>query len=105
MNLIEDSGKVAHVEINGREWCISSQEYRIMTTKSFHFWPYNLKEINPQEHSCASCHYRPIDFSYDSQRTAPDREPGQPPHRCKTGAWSRAAPFYNNLVCKGGRWN
>lgn len=105
MRLIEDSGKVALVEINGLEWCLSSQEYRTMITKHFHFWPHHLKEINPQEHSCARCHYRPIDFSYDTQRTAPPREQGQTPHRCKSWSWSRSAPFYNNFECKVGRWN
>jgi len=40
--------------------------------RSFHRMPYEWKKENPQEHSCAVCYLRPIDFCIapDTHRTS-----------------------------------
>lgn len=108
MKLIEDSGKIALVEIDGTTWHMGSEEYRVMKDKPFHFWPYNLKRLNPQPRSCARCWNRPLDFSHTKERRAPPpnlNEWNVPIMRsCPGGSWSKASPFYNNLGCVRGRW-
>ena len=46
LTLLEDSGRLALVEIDGTVWYLSSEEYWAMVRKPFHFWPHNLKRIN-----------------------------------------------------------
>lgn len=132
MRLIEDSGRVALVDIDGREWCLASREYRTMITKRFHFWPYHLKEINPQPQSCARCILRPINFRKSKERTVTEPrwkyKEGTTDQQiygavlrdaveltsehdklknirpCHCSSWSRASPFYDNNSCQEGRW-
>lgn len=133
MKLIEDSGRLALVEIDGTDWHMSSEEYEIMLMRQFHCWPYNLKQINPQPRSCARCLNRPIDFCKSKERTV--KEPrwkykeGTTDQQiydailrdaveltsehdklknirpCPVFSWSRASPFYNVLHCEAGEWN
>lgn len=108
MNLIEDSGRIAVVEIDGYEWHMSSEEYHIMQRRQFHFWPYDLKRLNPQLHSCARCANRPLDFCHTKERKAPppNVDVWNIPHdrACHCFSWSRAAPFYDVSDCERGRW-
>lgn len=133
MKLIEDSGRLARVEIDGTVWYMSSEEYRTMARKPFHFWPYRLKKLNPQPRSCARCLNRPIDFCSSNKRPINEPQwmykPGVTQiqiydafmkdcltgtqdnedklkifRKCPNWSWSRAAPFYNNSECKAGEW-
>jgi len=68
MRLIEDSGRIAIVEIDVIRWHMSSEEYYKMAHWSFHMWPHNLKRLNPQPHSCARCIHRPFQFQDTKKR-------------------------------------
>lgn len=100
MKLMEDSGQVAFVLIDGVEWTLSSKEYRTMLYQSLHRWPFHLKRLNPGEHSCARCIHRPIDFMHSTARTNTNTHNGV----CRCGMWSRSAPFYDNFICEYGEW-
>ena len=99
MILIEDTGRIARVNIDGTEWYMSSEEYHIMKRRSFHFWPYNLKRLNPEPHSCARCLNRPIDFCTSDKRMIMHSL-----QKCPIWSWSQAAPFYDNSDCEAGEW-
>ncbi|HUX55904.1 MAG TPA: hypothetical protein VMV77_02945 [Bacteroidales bacterium] len=133
MKLIEDTGWIAIVEIDGTAWHMASEEYRAMKNKPFHMWPHNLKRINPQPHSCARCIHKPIDFCHDDRRTnttspwtwkkgistkemieahVTDLRTGnseatdklRTKRVCRCGMWSRASVFYDASDCTEGEW-
>ena len=101
MKLIRDSGPggIAHVEIDGVEWFMGSEEYNIMKNRRFFYWPYELKKINPMPHSCQRCKNRPVDFRTSNQRMfMPTVLP------CRMHEWTRSAPFFDNPDCLEGDW-
>ena len=133
MKLLELTPRLAVVELNGNEMYFTYEEYRIMRTQKFSAWPYHLKLINPQEHSCARCKNRPFDFCHSNRRqqTGPawwwrdditvedmhaaakkDNSVGtmhctnrlREYRPCPMGQWSRASPFFENNICKKGEW-
>jgi len=100
MKLLEDSGRLALVEIDSIVWHMASEEYHAMRDKPFHFWPHNLKRINPQPHSCSRCIHRPFQFQDTKRRTC---IPTIPP--CPSWGCTRAAPYYDNSDCPAGEWS
>lgn len=118
---------------DGKEYFLTMKELKTVKTKPFHFWPYELKRLLPQIHSCARCLNRPVDFSCSKKRMcmAPpwvwkdnvtdqevfdaqvqDEQVGIRANvdalkvfrKCHNFSWSRAAPFYSNINCKSGKW-
>ena len=98
MKFIEDTGRLAIVEIDGVYWYMTSEELHKMAFWAFRSWPHNLKRINPQPHSCARCIHRPFQFQDTKNRTC---IPKIPP--CPGWSWSKAAPYYN-IICEAGEW-
>ena len=100
MKLIENTGWVALVEIDGVEWSVTTEEYKIMCNRRFYYWPYELKTINPMPHSCQRCKNRPVDFRLSNKRTfLPPLAP------CRSWGWTKTAPFFDNPDCDQGKWD
>ena len=99
MKLIENTGHIAIVEIDGTKWHMGSEEYYIMNNWTFHMWPHNLKRINPMPHSCARCIHRPFQFQDTKKRMCiPPKAP------CRQWGWTKAMPYYDNPDCPEGEW-
>ena len=121
--LIEDNYQTVRVRIDGVVWSMGKHEYLTMLNKPFHFWKHELKRLFPQDHSCATCKNRPIDFCKSDKRINPVPSYKWKPDatdeevfkaqvqdalignnhatdelkifaKCTCGSWSRAVPFY-----------
>ena len=98
MELLEDSGQLCIVCIEGVQWHMTTGEYLAMRRLPFHFWPHHLKRINPAPHSCARCINRPFDFQDTNRRTCTPVPP------CPNWGWTKSAPYYENIFCEFGEW-